>query len=606
MIHNNKRRFLLVFLIFIISKCMFASETFKDGDFYFHLIDGSYVWLAPNPDIRYSGNLVIPNQAKYNGVEYPVRGISSEAFTDCNDLISVHLPASLTGGINLVFSKPDNLESITVDPANKFFSAKDGLLYDYSGTTLLAFPRGKKGTIAISSDVKSLGEYLFYNRYDIKEIILPDNIENIGGCCFFGCENLASVKLPSNLKEIGVGAFEWCPISEITLPDGLTYLAHAFAGTLIKRIRIPKSLERHIEPTDFESNPFYGMKELEYIEVDDENSYFTAKDNVLFSKDMETLIAYPNCRKGTYTIPQTVKIIAANAFDYSDYLSEIEIPTSVTTMYGGFCGCESLAEIYIPDSVETCKSGFAGCYDLTKVRIPAWKEINPEMFTWCISLQEMAVPEGVETIKHSGFSDCHAMESISLPSTLRTLEGFAFAFCWVLNNISIPEGVRVIPDNTFFAVGTKDIVKVTLPSTTEYIDYGAFWGQFYGFDIYLYAPIPPDCHEDAFQNNPKDITVHVLSESYEAYKASPAWNKFNLIADIESSIESITSKKIYIKAQEGKIIILNAENTTLTVANIAGNILYEGKGTAYTEIPVTTQGVYIITAGNISKKILVR
>ena len=54
---------------------------------------------------------------------------------------------------------------------------------------------------------------------------------------------------------------------------------------------------------------------LKYIEVDKNNPYFTAENNVLFNKNKTKLIFYCNMKPDVeYTIPKTVKVVAPWAF----------------------------------------------------------------------------------------------------------------------------------------------------------------------------------------------------------------------------------------------------------------------------------------------------
>ena len=61
-------------------------------------------------------------------------------------------------------------------------------------------------------------------------------------------------------------------------------------------------------------NEFINLS-LKYIEVDKNNPYFTAKNNVLFTKDMKELILYANLKEDEdYYIPKTVKRVRPWAF----------------------------------------------------------------------------------------------------------------------------------------------------------------------------------------------------------------------------------------------------------------------------------------------------
>lgn len=55
---------------------------------------------------------------------------------------------------------------------------------------------------------------------------------------------------------------------------------------------------------------------LSSIDVDINNSYYSSVDGVFFDKSQTTIIKYPAGRSGSYTIPDGVTSIGANAFSY--------------------------------------------------------------------------------------------------------------------------------------------------------------------------------------------------------------------------------------------------------------------------------------------------
>lgn len=84
-------------------------------------------------------------------------------------------------------------------------------------------------------------------------------------------------------------------------------------------------------------------------------------------------MAFYRCTSLTsVTIPDTVTVIAKNAFSYCG-LTDIVIPDSVTTIgFGAFGACNSLTEVTIPESVTTLESrAFAYCTNLKKVYVKA-------------------------------------------------------------------------------------------------------------------------------------------------------------------------------------------------------------------------------------------
>jgi hypothetical protein len=82
-------------------------------------------------------------------------------------------------------------------------------------------------------------------------------------------------------------------------------------------------------------------------------------------------------------IPDSVTTIWGGAFSYCSGLTEVVIGNSVTTIWvGAFANCSSLTEVVIPDSVTTILGGvFYNCNSLTSVIFKSKEAIPVEMIT---------------------------------------------------------------------------------------------------------------------------------------------------------------------------------------------------------------------------------
>lgn len=100
-------------------------------------------------------------------------------------------------------------------------------------------------------------------------------------------------------------------------------------------------------PTGKESFADMGAGVLD-LHVAEDNPNYTAVDGVIFTKGLQTLVAFPRGRTGAYTVPEGTLIIGAKAFQN--------------------CKIES---IYLPDSVQMLSKGaFAGCLQLCEISLP--------------------------------------------------------------------------------------------------------------------------------------------------------------------------------------------------------------------------------------------
>ena len=130
---------------------------------------------------------------------------------------------------------------------------------------------------------------------------------------------------------------------------------------------------------------------------------------VKYSKDGRKLLKAPRELSGAYSVKEGTRIICDWAFYFCDSLSEIIIPSSVTSIgYRAFSSCRSLSEIVIPSSVTSIgDSAFLCCDSLSEIVIPSSvTSIGDNAFYGCYSLSEIVIPFSVTNIGDSAFYKC--------------------------------------------------------------------------------------------------------------------------------------------------------------------------------------------------------
>ena len=150
---------------------------------------------------------------------------------------------------------------------------------------------------------------------------------------------------------------------------------------------------------------------------------------VKYSKDGRKLLRVSGELSGAYSVKEGTRIICDCAFSGCDSLSEIVIPSSVTSIgYSAFFGCDSLSEIVIPSSVTSIgKGAFSSCDSLSEIVIPSSvTSIGDHAFSGCDSLSEIVIPSGVTSIGNYAFSGCSSLKYISIPKSVIGLNGNPF------------------------------------------------------------------------------------------------------------------------------------------------------------------------------------
>lgn len=252
-----------------------------------------------------------------------VTDIADSAFESCTRLASVNIGSGLSTIGNLIFGDCISLAKIDVSEENENYTDDGGVMFSKDKTTLICYPDGLQAdTYVIPSYVKNIGSYAFENYSGLKKVVISESVTNIADCAFYACFELETVEIPESVECIGNTAFLLC--------------------RALKSIKIPKSVK------SIGTYPFGGCESLVSLEVSPENDFYTADENgVLFNKDKTELIYAPRHLKNSYAIPSGVKTVCRQAFYDCQFLTRMEIPSSVT-LFGmdAISHCYNINNIY--------------------------------------------------------------------------------------------------------------------------------------------------------------------------------------------------------------------------------------------------------------------
>lgn len=206
-----------------------------------------------------------------------------------------------------------------------------------------------------------IGDFMF-SKMALQSLILPENSISIGKQAFSGCMELAALTIPEGVISIGERAFEGCRrLATITIPSTVTTIA---------------------------KDAFQLCDALCSYIVADNQEIFSTIDGILFSANLDTLVAYPQGRTSAYTIPDGVKVIGDYAFAACKYLPSVVIAETVTAIGDyAFACCTKLSALTIPEGVLTIGAGAFQCSGLATVSIPSTVvSIGMYAFAWCSNL----------------------------------------------------------------------------------------------------------------------------------------------------------------------------------------------------------------------------
>ena len=132
------------------------------------------------------------------------------------------------------------------------------------------------------------------------------------------------------------------PVKSLTLPDTLTTLERRSLSTCsyLTSVTIPANVNTIGEFA------LTNCRKLEKIHVAAGNQNFSSVDGVLYDAAGKQLLFYPSAGAERYVVPEGVRQIADYAFYYTNTLTTVFLPASISEIGVGAFGNSALSEIY--------------------------------------------------------------------------------------------------------------------------------------------------------------------------------------------------------------------------------------------------------------------
>ncbi len=404
------------------------------------------------------GDVVIPEVAEYQGVQYTVVRIGKCAFYRKN-VSSVEIPNTVTSIGEAAFEKT-GLRSVVIP--NSVKEIEQMAFY-------ACYPLS---SIELSNTLTTIGFGVFGDCANLYNIVIPNSVTSIGEGVFSRCNWLSSVILSNSLTSIEDGTFGGCTnLKSLTIPNSVKSIGNnAFASSGLTSITIPGSVD------SIGIEPFRNCSELKEIIVDESNTTFSSNNGILYNKDLTTLICCPIGVMGTLDIPESVKTIHEFAFKGCYGLFSIQLPSSVTEIQKyAFEGCNALTSIDIPSSVNNIGNGaFKNCRGIKSIIIPKVPEIYRELFEGCINLTSAELPDGITAICEFAFKGCEKLTSIKIPDSADYIGPEAFYGCTGLTSVFMTNSLVALSWGAF--ANCSALTSITIPPTTTEIAERAFEG----------------------------------------------------------------------------------------------------------------------------------
>ena len=200
------------------------------------------------------------------------------------------------------------------------------------------------------------------------------------------------------------------------------------------------------------------------------------------------------------------------AFEGCINLKEVQIPSSITSLeLGSFSGCCRLESVVIHDTVTRIAIGvFSGCTSLKKVTLPKNQTRYIEStFKNCKSLENVIIPSGTTSVCANMFYNCSGLESITIPDTVTRIGDNAFYNCTSLKNITLPDTVTTLGDAAF--IGCLSMKAIEIPQSVTKMGANTFNAYDAIADIYYPGDETEWQAIEGSENVPSTITIHYNS-----------------------------------------------------------------------------------------------
>lgn len=227
----------------------------------------------------------------------------------------------------------------TLDQNGALTISGTGDMENYKYASSPFYDRNDIKSLVIENGITQIGEYAFNECHGLTRVDISDSVLSIGGWAFSGCSGLTSIYLGNGVTNIGYSAFSDCNnLERVYITDIVGYLNIGFGNS-------------NSNPMSYANKLYLNNKRIGFVEIPD------------------SVTQIPDC-----------------AFNGCSSLTNITISDSVTSIgYAAFEGCSSLTNITIPDSVTSIGSAaFSRCSNLTNITLPdGVTSIGADMFYDC-------------------------------------------------------------------------------------------------------------------------------------------------------------------------------------------------------------------------------
>lgn len=306
--------------------------------------------------------------------------IENAAFSGCTSLESIKIPASVTTINSYAFEKCAALETVEMLPASLSLLGEQ-VFSGCASLVSIRIPTLLPHMVVINDkgdqqDINyKVGNNMFLNCTSLETVTFGAGVKAIGSLAFGNCTSLTSITVPSTVTFIGQNAFKNSGLTEIELPESVTYLgAYAFKDCTSLTSATIKSGVTYAMGDWFSGCsaleslivPFVGSRMDSELAVSTYFGYIfgttapKAADAAKFEAVQVTTGEGASVKTHMYYIPKTLTHVTILGGSYSEWRNDAETIKDYKLPANAFSGCTMITHITVAESVLEDENAFTG------------------------------------------------------------------------------------------------------------------------------------------------------------------------------------------------------------------------------------------------------
>lgn len=408
-----------------------------------------------------------------------IKYIPQQSFHSCGNLKNIKLPSGL---------------KIIDDAAFQWCYSIDNLVFPDSLIKIGSKAFNMKG---FDSSRQEEGN-CFLNK-----LVFPDNIQSVGSSAFAGSKGLYEAIVLGDSTVFEEGVFEDCWSLTIFEAKHLKKISdNMFSGCIkLEIVRCPELTYIGKKAFEFCANLNYTIPDtvcgvatgaFNGVENVIPSSSYIYKDDVLYDKDMTSIISFNN-KVEKFTIPDGIKEVTKDAFeivpkylklpnsltnesiiellslkckyiqipqgrriDESDYFSQMHTNLGVNHFGENSIYFDIKDVMYSEDKTQLLKFPMSSelesyevlptCKIIINNAFEGEEDYDPEfgMYYYGNMLNSIVLPEGLEIIGDYSFEGCRKLTTLILPKSLKQLGDFALKGCHSIKSLTLPDSLEIL------------------------------------------------------------------------------------------------------------------------------------------------------------------